>query len=35
VKCELMRREIMKCEIAKCSKDWPTVIAKGHIGEGE
>jgi hypothetical protein len=35
VKCELVRRAKSKCEIVKHSKDWPTVIAKGHISEGE
>jgi hypothetical protein len=25
----------VKREIMKCSKDWPMVKAKGHIGEGE
>jgi hypothetical protein len=35
VKCEPMRREIAKRKSAKYSKDWPMIIAKGHISEGE
>jgi hypothetical protein len=29
------RRKVTKHEIMRRSKDWPTVIAKGHIGEEE
>jgi hypothetical protein len=34
-KANFVRHKVVKREIAKCSKYWPMVVTKGHIGGGE